>query len=81
MNYLEGQSEFLTTSCRNEIMESLYHKVLQHTQTPTSKENSAVGEALVEKFPMQRDGDPDAPFVSYCIILKLIILTFVIHIM
>ena len=56
LQILSGSIQNLTSDLRAEFRDSGFYHVPEY---------SAMCEALVEKFPMLRDSDPDAPFVSY----------------
>lgn len=63
MDFLEGKTDILARGIRAEIVSALYHKVLQYTRRPTSKEYNAICQALVTEFPCLADSE-EAPYVS-----------------
>ena len=69
MELLEGNVTIITDSIRQEILDALYHKMLQHTQRPNGTEYSAVCEALVKKFPCLADSG-DCKYVRYLLLTQ-----------
>ena len=63
MEELEEKTTEISDGIRYEIIDALYHKVLQYTRRPETIEYTAVCNALVTKFPCLEDSG-DCAYVS-----------------